>query len=769
MSGWLPYDAGLVAQIAAAMDLRAPNAAALAAAAHAVAAGDGREVVCELATGVGKSYVSAALVDYLAERGVRHVLIVTPGTAIREKTIGNFTPGHPRFVAGAEHPVAIVTGPAPPQDGLTLYVFTVQQLIRPGATVSRRLRAVDETLGAGLYQRLAETDDLVVIADEHHVYRESARAFGAAVRDLAPRALIGFTATPDRADRDRVVFRYPLASAIADGLVSIPVLVGATDTADPPLSTALPAKQATSADHAAPTDHATRAEHAARADQATPANHAAPTGQATPADQAIPADQATPANHVTPTDHAAPTDHSTCTDQAAPTDRGERANPSADAAGGVPGDRPVPAERVDREEWLRRACRLREAKEVAWHAWAAAHGVPPMTPLIFVVCRVIDDAAQVADELAALLPGARRVLLVTSRSSDDALRALTRVSEIDSPVRAVVSVDKLSSGWDVPNVGVILALRALASETLTEQVLGRGLRLPYGRRVGVPAVDSVDVLTHESYRELLTSTDELREAIAPGSRGTVAHAGGEATLTVGSAPVLRISGYARALADAHAPVGPPPFPAAESAPAEPVPLRAVRFSLAAIPSDAAFAAGHRVRAAAGHGARTPAAHGVHVATGHGVQATAGRGVQATAGPGTQATAGPGTQATTGPGTQATTGPGTQATTGPGYHAVSGDGTARPAATDASAGAPTGGERRPDGRADAVRDLADRLLDLPLVEATGAEVAEAGRLAAAYLAGRAATAGGDGVRWDTAAAERAADALAEIIADAYRRR
>ncbi|WP_051799025.1 DEAD/DEAH box helicase family protein [Catenuloplanes japonicus] len=576
MTDWLPYDPDLVAQIAAAMDLRAPNAGALAAAARAVAPGDGGEAVCELATGVGKSYVSAALVAYLAERGVRNILIVTPGTAVHEKTVGNFTPGHPRYVPGGEWTPVIVTGrargPAPPPDALTLYVFTVQQLIRPGASASRRLRAPDEALGAGLYQRLAETSDLVVIADEHHVYRQAARAFAAAVRDLAPRALIGFTATPDRADRARVVFRYPLASAITDGLVAVPVLVGAS----------------------------------------------------------------------------------------------------------APGQ--------DREARLRDACRLRAAKESAWLAWARAHGVPPVTPLIFVVCRAIDEAGEVADELAGLLPGAGRVLLVTSRSGDDALRALARVDEPSSPVRAVVAVDKLNSGWDVPNVGVILALRALASETLTEQILGRGLRLAYGRRAGVAAVDSIDVLTHESYRTLLESTDALREALAPGSAGRTAPDGdGDGvTLTIGAAPLLRISGYARALAAAREPVEVVPA-GADEPPVPPFTLPATRFSLAAVPDEAAREAGALEAGAWETGAREVA----------------------------------------------------------------------------------------------VRDLAARILALPLVEAVRTEMAEADRLAAAYLSGVAASSaspGGlpgssrtpDGLPWDTATAERAADVLAALIAATYHR-
>ena len=85
---------------------------------------------------------------------------------------------------------------------------------------------------------------------------------------------------------------------------------------------------------------------------------------------------------------------------------------------------------------------------------------------------------------------------VTSQSSDKALAELAAVESPDSPVRAVVSVNMLKEGWDVKNIGVIVGYRALASSTLTEQVLGRGLRLPFGSRVGVAAIDHVDLVAH---------------------------------------------------------------------------------------------------------------------------------------------------------------------------------------------------------------------------------------------------------------------------------
>lgn len=410
---WLEYDEGLIDEIASRMDLRAPNKAALRKIVLNIQADELQEVVCDLATGVGKTYLAVALVDYLAAQGIRNVLIVTPGKTIQDKTIANFTPGAGKYVPGAEHQPLLITaenfsrgqvGDAlHEQNVLKLFVFNVQQLIRPAANMSRRVREMDEFIGGNLYSHLQDADDLVVIADEHHVYRSQAKAFSSAIRGLEPRALVGLTATPDKADEHKVVYRYSLAEAIADGLVKVPVIVYRQD-----------------------------------------------------------------------------------------------------------GHQGITAQLAD-------ACHLRSVKAAAYQTWAEGSGERPVNPVLFVVCQTVEDARDVANILAgeSYIGDPRAVLEVTSQSSDEALAALAAVEEPNSPIRAVVSVDKLKEGWDVKNIGVIVALRRLASEALTEQVLGRGLRLPYGRRVGVPMIDQVDLVAHDSYRKLLEQKDALIEQIVP--------------------------------------------------------------------------------------------------------------------------------------------------------------------------------------------------------------------------------------------------------------
>src|SRR5438046_6308519 len=111
---------------------------------------------------------------------------------------------------------------------IKVYLFTVQSLIKPESKTARKTHKFQEGLGTEFYARLQAVDDLVVFPDEHHTYYGP--AFSKAVRDLDPWVLVGLTATPDKkTPEDQIIFRYPLAAAIADKLVKTPVIVGRRD------------------------------------------------------------------------------------------------------------------------------------------------------------------------------------------------------------------------------------------------------------------------------------------------------------------------------------------------------------------------------------------------------------------------------------------------------------------------------------------------------------------------------------------------------------
>ncbi|MDU4944684.1 MAG: DEAD/DEAH box helicase family protein [Varibaculum cambriense] len=445
----ISFDSDMLEEISAQFDLRAPNKEALRQLVFTLD-GDYDPAVMQvlnLATGVGKTYLMAAFVEYLRRQGIGNVMIVTPGKTVQAKTVQNFSPGSSRYIAGSGVPPQVVT----PQDysawvarqnaqaqlsfgrevPLLAFIFNIQQLIAPksedgdthGGTqeaMRRKPRRFDENAGV-LFDYLKNLDDLVVIADESHLYGTSAVAFNAALKELDPAAAIGLTASVDK-KTDNVIFEYPLYRAIQDKYVKAPVLAFRK------------------------------------------------TGYGT----------------------------------------GE----------------------ASEEQQLRDALQLREIKQTYYDAYAEERKRGHVNAVAFVVCSDVEHATQVADLLRTpeYLGKAEAVLQVDSKHEDEATQRL--LDELDrpySPVLAVVSVNKLKEGWDVKNIAVVVTLRAMASEVLTQQTMGRGLRLPFGKYTGIGQIDQLDIIAHQSFKELLAAENVLQqfgleEAVASQDVGKVREA-----------------------------------------------------------------------------------------------------------------------------------------------------------------------------------------------------------------------------------------------------
>ena len=421
--GELQFQPDLLNEVAHRMDLREPNRKAvesvlLRTSDHYDVQGktEPYECIVDSATGVGKTYVMAGLMEYLAgaEAPVRNFLLLAPGRTIRDKSIHNFTPGNPKSLRHVlrSNPVVITadnfdtqaTRIAMDDPALTkLYIFTVQALTSSTGE-GRATHEPQENLGMSFFQYLSQLDDLVILADEHHCYRGP--AFSRTIRELKPELVVGMTATPVRADESMIAFRYPLAAAIADKLVKIPVMVGRRD------------------------------------------------------------------------------------------------------------------DRSDVETKLLDGVNLLRYKAQAADAYSDENGLPRVKPVMLVIARNIDEAI----EFQAVLDSntfdggawAGKTLLVHSRltgeDKEKALADLEAVEESDSPVRIIISVGMLKEGWDVKNVYVIASMRASVSEVMTEQTLGRGMRLPYGRYTNVELLDTLEVLAHEKYSELLQKRQVLNQA-----------------------------------------------------------------------------------------------------------------------------------------------------------------------------------------------------------------------------------------------------------------
>jgi type III restriction enzyme len=99
---------------------------------------------------------------------------------------------------------------------------------------------------------------------------------------------------------------------------------------------------------------------------------------------------------------------------------------------------------------------------------------------------------------------------------DENVQALLSVEDPDNPVEIVIHVNMLKEGWDVTNLYTIVPLRAANSKTLVEQSIGRGLRLPFGKRTGVAAVDRLTIVSHDRFQEIVDEANRPESIIRTG-------------------------------------------------------------------------------------------------------------------------------------------------------------------------------------------------------------------------------------------------------------
>jgi type III restriction enzyme len=90
---------------------------------------------------------------------------------------------------------------------------------------------------------------------------------------------------------------------------------------------------------------------------------------------------------------------------------------------------------------------------------------------------------------------------------------LLKVEATSEPTEIVIHVNMLKEGWDVTNLYTIVPLRAANARVLIEQSIGRGLRLPYGKRTGVTAVDRLNIVAHDKFQEIINEANKPDSAI----------------------------------------------------------------------------------------------------------------------------------------------------------------------------------------------------------------------------------------------------------------
>lgn len=195
------------------------------------------------------------------------------------------------------------------------------------------------------------------------------------------------------------------------------------------------------------------------------------------------------------------------------------------------------SEEIDRLK-LEDGVRLHEIVKVELETYARETANPIVKPFLLVIARETTHAGQLLAliQSEAFFDGRYKEKVIqvdsskTGAEEEEMISRLLTVEDSDEPTEIVIHVNMLKEGWDVRNLYTIVPLRAANARTLIEQSIGRGLRLPYGKRTGVAAVDRLTIVAHDRFQEIVD------EAKKPGStiqlQTVILDAGQLATRTV---------------------------------------------------------------------------------------------------------------------------------------------------------------------------------------------------------------------------------------------
>lgn len=173
--------------------------------------------------------------------------------------------------------------------------------------------------------------------------------------------------------------------------------------------------------------------------------------------------------------------------------------------------------------------RRHECKKAVLESYCRNNGLPIVRSRVLISTQDIAHSERVKERLESddFFEGCYKgkVLLVHSGSEDEQIKQLLNLERVENPIEIVVHVNKLKEGWDVKTIYTIIPLRASVSDILTEQTIGRGLRLPFERQVSrdpglseeerkeLLDIDTLEIISHEKYSAVLAKVREVLDAV----------------------------------------------------------------------------------------------------------------------------------------------------------------------------------------------------------------------------------------------------------------
>ena len=160
---------------------------------------------------------------------------------------------------------------------------------------------------------------------------------------------------------------------------------------------------------------------------------------------------------------------------------------------------------------------LHEHRKTILRQYCSDNDLPLVKPIVLIACKDTEHAKKIRARIdcSSFQNGkyCGKVIEIHSNmrgeETEENVRLLLSIENKDNPVEIVLHVYKLKEGWDVNNLFTIIPLNAAKSDILAMQTIGRGLRLPFGQSTGNEDIDTLDIVAHDHYRELV---DEIKNS-----------------------------------------------------------------------------------------------------------------------------------------------------------------------------------------------------------------------------------------------------------------
>ena len=165
---------------------------------------------------------------------------------------------------------------------------------------------------------------------------------------------------------------------------------------------------------------------------------------------------------------------------------------------------------------LQDGIRLHESVKVELETYALQTGQVVVKPFLLVIARDTTHASQLMQMIQSdkFFEGHYKDKVIqvdssrTGAEEEEMIQRLLAVESTTEPTEIVIHVNMLKEGWDITNLYTIVPLRAANARILIEQSIGRGLRLPYGKRTGVTAVDRLNIVAHDRFQEIIDEANK---------------------------------------------------------------------------------------------------------------------------------------------------------------------------------------------------------------------------------------------------------------------